>query len=605
MGPHKARRAGHWVPVLLLLLALISCTEEANERPVFNGPDRLPGLRVGGAQDVAGFDHAVTSRMPLPSEFQLAGWINNQTTHLPAPESTHDLTVHGLVALESTSGGTTGIVQIGIGSEHLLPVASDKGADGSHIGLVIAVDESGSMASGGKNRTLRFGLDNLFLSLPPGIHLGLVGFSGQARTIWPAQAYEPATQLDALLAAKATIHASGGTNMHAGLERALQMAEAMPADLTYRYVILVTDGRPSRGLVEHGHFRSLIDPKNRKRTVGISTIGIGDAFDVELLEILSGEQNPTWMMNAPSNLEWSLTDAYRTIGSPQARGLTMEVELAQGWTVIDAPGLKWEDASNAKTQRISIRGPLVRSTARRVADDQAVQPACDAGSDAGADAAADVGSSAEDAPAPETAAFNRHLAVDHPGVVLLRVATPAPLSEAELANLEIGLARIRYQPVVPAIARVGGTATQISQVAERTLRTGTVCKVTGTTLGMSSPIARRTLALLRVGEAIEQSLATWQTSFEQECDEVSVGMTLTLRTAALAHAQTASDTLASYCVAVGLSKECNASGGVADDADEPCASGASPAGDLSDAAQRLQLLIDAMKKAEPELAKSK
>jgi len=591
------------VATLFAAMLALSCTDETTERPVFKGPDRVPGLRSGGTEDVVGFDRAVCNRVPLPAEFTLTGWINDQVTQLPAAASGADLTLHAMVALESTDAGTTGMVQIGIGSERLLPVAPGS-VGGGHIALVIAVDESGSMGgSGSKLGPLKTGLEQLIEALPAGIHFGLVGFSGQARILWPIQAYDPASQKDALIAANQSIRAAGGTNMHAGLELALQMAEQVDVELDYRHVILLTDGRPSRGLVGHEHFRALL--KKRKKQVQVSTIGVGDSFDVELLALLGGEDNPTWMVVSPTSLDWALMDAYRTIGSPATIDLSLEVELAPGWSLVDAPGLRWSYVSKGTGTQIQILGPLPLNTSTRVADEDAATKACPAKIDLGTTSETRDGALA----AAQEATFSSHPAVDHPGMLLLRVAHADPMSPSELAKLQLGHIRMRYHPRLPSLARVAGDPRGEQVVTTAPLRIALVSD-SGGAVARSSPMAWRSLELLRAGEAIAQSLATWQTATEMACptskvaDDTETDTILSLRKSAIQSADDARKRLCAYCKPVGCIDQCASKSDTPDSAPTfsatRCTAADIPRSGLERAAWRLENLVAIMGETEPK-----
>ena len=571
MGQGRAQGRTGTAAKWLALLLCFACTEQAADRPVFDGPDRLPGFRAGGVQDIEGYDRAPSKRVQVPAEFDLGGWMNAQVTDLPQPSADADLTVHAMAALTADSNGTRGILQIGIGSQRLLPMAGD--ADGGHIGLVIAVDESGSMASAGKNRKLKLGLNQLLDALPEGIHFGVVGFAGHARTIWPVKPWQRAGDLSAAKLANNGIRAAGGTNMHAGLERALKMAESIDADLLHRHVILVTDGRPSRGLVEHANFDKLLSV--RKRPVAVSTIGIGESFDVELLERLRKPGGgASWMLQSVGSLEWVLLDAYRTIGMPLTTSPIIEVELAAGWTVTDVPGMRWEDLSDGGVTRIAIRRPQARRTAPGVVDEGTTSAACAAaaavaiapadggasttGADAGGTADGGPPSDADPSSGDELVNFSEQLAVSRSAIVYLGIAATDARGRAQLQGAEIGTVLLPYTPQLTAIARDGDSQPAEVKLPLQVVRLQKVCDHgKHGLLAVSSPIAHRALGLLRVGQGIEQGLAAWQAAEAMLCgvtspDAARVAKVEELRKAARTRVAAARAELSRHCAALGL-----------------------------------------------------
>ena len=572
--------------------AALACTQEQADRPVFPGPDEMPGFRAGGVQDFAGYERAIRKRVPAPAEFDLGGWMNAQVTALPDAASSADLSLHAMAAVERTpqAAGVTAILQIGIGSSRLLPTWYDAGAAGDHIGLVLAVDESASMGDGARLRSLREGLRALIDSLPEGVHLGVVGFGGTAHVLWPARPWDPDTQRADAYTTIGKVQAAGGTNTHAGLARALAMAEAMPADLQHRHVILITDGRPSRGLVQPEDFTGLL--AGRATPTGLSVLGVGENLDVTLLRKIAalGGGN-TWLIGNPSGLAWAILDAYRSIGSPTIRELQLEVTLADGWTVVDAPGLHTESLSGGAGLTLRIRQPRQRLRATSLTQDEASAVVCEPEPVAKAAAANATAASSVSPPFPS------RLAVGHPGVVMLRIGTLDEPAAADLEGLEMARVTARYLPE----ATIAGdtppvTLTQVVRMNKASGATADSFVLT------SSPVARRTLALLRAGQALQRALLIWRISVETDAcgaaltvgDGLPEGSAAELRKAAINGLLVARAGLAQHQDALGLGSP----GLCADLADpnayERCVEELDPGEGLSLAAQHLEALGNLM-----------
>lgn len=487
---------------LCVVLALgAACTEEVTERPVFVGPDEMPGLRAGGVQDIAAYDRAFRSGIPKPTDFDLAGWLNHQVTALPAADPDHDLSLHAMAAVRQVPAvsGMKGVVQVGLGSRRLLPTRFEPNATAEHIGLVLAIDESGSMATGQRLARLRQGLRLLLDNLPEGVKFGVVGFAGGARDLWPAKAWQSGQHLVATKAAVAGLTASGGTNTHAGLARALAMARAMPADLVHRHVVLITDGRPSRGQVDPDRLTALLDGTSG---VGLSVIGIGEEIDDLLLRRLAARGGgATWLVGDESHLNWAPLDAYRSIDGPVVESVQVEVTmLVDGWTVASAPGLKMEAFSAGPGQGVRIRQPLARARQPTSAVDSGATDICATPDEASVTVAA----------AATDGVFSLRPAVGHPGLFLLRIETHNNPTAADLSGLELARVKVSY---VPAVAVTGTSAPVTLEGVVRLSASGDLNAEPDGFVVSSSDVARRSLALFDAGRGLATALELWNLAY--------------------------------------------------------------------------------------------
>ncbi|QDU72391.1 VWA domain-containing protein [Mucisphaera calidilacus] len=154
--------------------------------------------------------------------------------------------------------------------------------------LVLVIDRSGSMSSqvGGTGYTQQELANEaavLALStLYPQDMVGVVAFDGGATSVVPLQVNRDA---DVIAKKVRSIQSGGGTNIYTGLKMAhRQLAPLTVADTSLKHIILLTDGQstPPMG----GSYRALV----RKMTaagITLSTIGVGDGHDGNLLETLA------------------------------------------------------------------------------------------------------------------------------------------------------------------------------------------------------------------------------------------------------------------------------------------------------------------------------
>ena len=488
-----------------LMSLCLACTEEATDRPVFVGPDEMPGLRAGGSQNIAGYDRSFRAGVPSPGDFDLGGWLNSQVTSLPVADADADLTLHGVAAVSQVPGtaGLEGVLQIGLNSRRLLPTRFDTGATGDHIGLILAIDESGSMSQGARLSRLHEGLRNLIDNLPKGVHLGMVGFAGAARAVWAVQPWDPEGQLVAAYAAIDGIAAAGGTNTYAGLARAVAMAESLPGTLVHRHIILITDGRPSRGHVEPERFSALLSGSGH--STGLSVIGIGENIDDALLRRLAAlGGGSTWLLSDVNDLTWAIVGAYRSMDGPLVEALQLEVTmLAGGWDVVtEAPGLLTEAFTEGSAKGVRIRQPSPRLLAPTAGAETTAANACSP--------PAATTTTVQPDGATTDWTFAKRPAVGHPGMFLLRLKAPHSPTVADLNGLDLARVRASYVP----IAAVTGAGAVVS--LERTVRLNADNGAGDSAddfVVSSSAIGRRSLALLEAGQAIQLALLRWHEAF--------------------------------------------------------------------------------------------
>jgi uncharacterized membrane protein len=138
------------------------------------------------------------------------------------------------------------------------------------LALVFAIDKSGSMgAAAAQGGTQKIGLakEAILRSLEllnPSDRVGVVAFEGTAQWVWPLAELD---DLSAVQGQVATLRASGGTDIYAGLNAAVDAISGQEAQL--KHVILLTDGGASQD--------GLADLVARLRLAGgtLSVVGIG------------------------------------------------------------------------------------------------------------------------------------------------------------------------------------------------------------------------------------------------------------------------------------------------------------------------------------------
>lgn len=181
--------------------------------------------------------------------------------------------------------------------------------------LVLVIDTSGSMSGtvGGTTKTQQELANEAAIlalnTLYPQDLVGVVAFSGDAQSIIPVQMNNNPRQT------AGTVHQlqpGGGTNIYAGLNLAYQELEPLDVqDAAVKHIILLTDGN-SVEPIPGGYIK--LASQMRKNGISLSTIGVGDGHDAQLLSQLAqmgrGNYHP---INNPSRLPQVFIKEAKTI----------------------------------------------------------------------------------------------------------------------------------------------------------------------------------------------------------------------------------------------------------------------------------------------------
>ncbi|MEM6457994.1 MAG: VWA domain-containing protein [Planctomycetota bacterium] len=179
--------------------------------------------------------------------------------------------------------------------------------------LVIVIDRSGSMGApvGNSGRTQQelaseaaaLAIDTLY----PHDLIGVVAFDSFATAVVPLQKNRDPRQVKRNVR---SIQPGGGTEIYAGLERAYEQLTQNTEDLrtsSIKHIILLSDGQSG------GNYLPLIN-KLQRANISLSTVGVGDGHDAQLLESLAigggGEYHP---IQNPDDLPQVFIKEARTI----------------------------------------------------------------------------------------------------------------------------------------------------------------------------------------------------------------------------------------------------------------------------------------------------
>lgn len=195
--------------------------------------------------------------------------------------------------------------------------------------LVLVIDRSGSMASGvaGTNQSQQVLANEAAVlalnTLYPQDLVGVVAFDSSAQKIVPVK---PNSDPAAVAQLVRSIQPSGGTNIYSGLELAYdQLSRLKVQDAAIKHIVLLTDGNSTPPPGSLGYM-GLVG-KMVKSGISLSTIGVGDGHDAQLLDQLArmgdGRYHP---ISNPGNLPQIFIKEAKTI----RKNLIKEVPFTPG-----------------------------------------------------------------------------------------------------------------------------------------------------------------------------------------------------------------------------------------------------------------------------------
>jgi len=237
------------------------------------------GVGQGGAQDFGLFRQILLDGgIPGPETIDDMGFFAEHQVPMPTPDCGEDVCIHGMLGVMGNmiSGSNCTVVLVGMNTP-IDPAALER----PPLNLTLAVDLSGSMG-GAPIINVREGLLRMRDELVPGDRVSLVGFNSSAEVLVEGAAPDSVE----LATAIASLEVGGETNIYAGLREAFETVEAHAEDGEQNRVVLVSDGVATAGITNGDKIEGLAESWG-ELGYGLTTIGLGDEFDVELMRSLA------------------------------------------------------------------------------------------------------------------------------------------------------------------------------------------------------------------------------------------------------------------------------------------------------------------------------
>jgi Ca-activated chloride channel family protein len=324
-------------------------------------------VALGGAQDFGYFRRLVTAgQVPRTQDFDAAGFFAEHHTKLPAPVCGQRVCLQTMMAVMTSlsSSASCTMLQLGLNSTLVADPAMRP-----PLNLVVSVDVSGSMNTGGKIEFVRAGLEQLIDGLRDTDKLALVSYSDQAKLLFPmADVGLRRAELRALIQG---LQANGATALHDGLQMAY--AEALKNHDSGRQnrVILLSDGQPTIGITSSPAIVAMSRGYNSDG-VGLTTIGVGTDFNPVLMRELAqqADGNFYFVENAGAVKE-VFGDELSYFTVPVAYDLKLELEAGSLYNLGHAYGSSFWKEGGLTSGGLEV--PSVFLAHRRSHDDQTAE----------------------------------------------------------------------------------------------------------------------------------------------------------------------------------------------------------------------------------------
>ena len=277
--------------------------------------------------------------LPKPDMFRVEEFVNYHRHNLPLPTDGQRvlLNVQDL-ALES---GKT-VFQFGLTT----PRAMDRKRM-QPLNIVLVVDESGSM-SGEKINNLKAALNSFVERFRKTDKLTIVGFEQEARIILESTEKTKFKKIDNAIK---DIHASGSTNLHAGLMRGYEMAMKHYDKDSINRVIFLTDGNANVGVTES---EEIARESRRciKQGISLVTIGLGVDFNNGLLrEIADSGRGVMHYVGDAKDIKKVFVDEIDSVLAPAARKVKLTLDLDEDSATPKIYGYQQQQESKDNGQR--------------------------------------------------------------------------------------------------------------------------------------------------------------------------------------------------------------------------------------------------------------
>ncbi len=195
------------------------------------------------------------------------------------------------------------------------------------LNVAVVLDRSSSM-KGKKLQQAKTATHSVIEKLGPNDNFSLISYSDEARVMVPS---EPIGNRKKFLRRQVDrLNASGYTALYAGVEMGGEQVEEWASENKISRVILLSDGQANRGPTSHSEI-SQLGVKLAKKGISVTTIGLGDGFNEQLMAALANASDANYYYVADvEDLDEIFRSELGELQSIVARDLKIKIELPKG-----------------------------------------------------------------------------------------------------------------------------------------------------------------------------------------------------------------------------------------------------------------------------------
>jgi len=296
------------------------------------------GVGQGGSQDFGQFKEILDNgEIPGPNTIDDVGFFNEHKIELPAPECPNDVCMHGLFGQMGNMITGSDCITVLVGMNTPIDIENYPRPP---LNLSLVIDTSGSM-QGAPIDYARQGLERMLDGLEPEDRVNLVTFSTSAHIAVesvPGDAPELINAIDAIVA-------DGGTNIYDGLRTGFELVDAHYQEGAQNRVVLLSDGQATQGITNNAQ---IIEMAAAYAGIGygLTTIGVGKDFDVDLMRTLSEQASGSfYFLEDPAAVKEVFHEEVTSFLVPIAADVKLDVDIGSTYVLRGIYGTKLFEVS--------------------------------------------------------------------------------------------------------------------------------------------------------------------------------------------------------------------------------------------------------------------
>jgi Ca-activated chloride channel family protein len=334
--------------LFVTLLAACGGSNASQGNSVAPGADAgVGGVSFGGQQDIGEFRGIINNGgIPGPDTLDANGFFNEHYAPPPMTGCANTLCL--------TPGLSVGFDWEREAKQATLQISVNTNVDPTNypkrpLDFVVVVDHSGSMASDGRMTKVQAGLNTLIDNLGDSDRLAIVEFDDQVNVDAPLQPLDR-TALHTIVTG---LTPRGATDIFDGLNAGFDLSGAGLDPTRESRVIFLADGLATYGNTSDPAILTMADGYV-ERGIGLTTIGVGDEFDVDLMRGLAehGAGNFYFLQDAAAATE-VFQQELQDFASPIALDISINAVAGSGFDFGEVVGSTlWQSSTRSGSMHI-------------------------------------------------------------------------------------------------------------------------------------------------------------------------------------------------------------------------------------------------------------